>query len=112
MRALLFTIFIVLRLYSISFSQAKNDYADIDRLIGTNSMLDAMTAIKKLKQDHQKDTLDSEYWIRYSKASYIFYKYDEAKSGVNKAIGLSPDNPEYYFEKGLLYNKSENWIFL
>jgi tetratricopeptide (TPR) repeat protein len=68
-------------------------------------MIDAMTAIKELKENYLKDTLNSEYWVRYSKASYTFYKYEDAKSSIDKAIKLSPNNSECYFEKGLLHNR-------
>ena len=105
MRILLLTAFILINIFTTSFAQTINNYKDIDQLIETNSMIDAMTAIKKLKENYQKDTLKSEYWVRFSKASYTFYKYEDAKSSMVKAIKLSPNNSEYYFEKGLLHNK-------
>jgi len=105
MKILLLTIFFSFQLLSTSIAQTDNSYKDIDTLLETNSMIDAMTAIKKLKENYQKDTLQSEYWVRFSKASYTFYKYEDAKSSMDKAIKLSPNNSEYYFEKGLLHNK-------
>lgn len=88
-----------------TFGQADNKYEDIDALIKTNSMIDAITALRKLKEKYQNDTLSSEYWVRYSKASYTFYKYEDAKLSIDKAIKLNPKNAEYYYEKGLLHNR-------
>lgn len=89
-----------------SFSQPSYKYSDIDALIKTESMIDAMTALNKLKDDYKKDTVDSEYWLRYSKACYIFFKDEEAVSAINKAISFKPNHPAYHFEKGLLLNKT------
>lgn len=105
MKTLISTTFIFLYFYSTFIGQTENKYQDIDSLIKTNSMIDAMTAIKKLKENHQADTLNSEYWLRYSKASYTFYKYEDAKSSIDIAIKLSPNNAVNYFEKGLLLNR-------
>jgi tetratricopeptide (TPR) repeat protein len=90
---------------AVSSGQINKKYWHIDSLINTNKMFDASAAIRELKQTHQKDTTDSQYWVRYSKASYIYYRYDDAKSGIDKAIKLSPNNSEYYYEKGVLLNK-------
>jgi tetratricopeptide (TPR) repeat protein len=105
MKTLILTTFILFSFCSTTIGQTDNKFQDIDALIGTNSMIDAMTAIKKLKENYLQDTLNSEYWIRYSKASYTFYKYEEAKSSIDKAIKLSPNNSVCYFEKGLLLNR-------
>lgn len=86
-------------------AQVNGKYQDIDALIGTGSMIDAMTAIRMLKENHVKDTSDAEYWLRYSKAAGIYYKDAEAKSAIDQAIKLKPTNPEYYFEKGFLLNR-------
>jgi tetratricopeptide (TPR) repeat protein len=86
---------------------AQHIYQDIDALIETKSMVDAKTAIKKLKENYLKDTIQSEYWVRYSKASYIVYDYENAKSSIDKAITLNPNNPEYYYEESLLHNQLE-----
>ena len=61
-------------------------------------------ALELLNEDFQKDTLNPEYWVRFSKASLIFYDSDNAKTSIEKAIDLDPDEAKYYFEKGLLYN--------
>jgi tetratricopeptide (TPR) repeat protein len=88
-----------------SFAQSNEKYKEIDTLLKTNSMIDAMTALNKLKSDYQKDTADAEYWLRYSQGSYTFYKYEDAKKAINKAITLSPKTASYQFEKGLLLNR-------
>lgn len=101
-------IFIILLLVlgiSVSKGQNENKYKEIDALIATNSMIDAMTALKKLDESYLKDTLDAEYWLRHSKAAYTFYKYEMAVSNIDRAIKISADNSEYHFEKGLLYNR-------
>jgi tetratricopeptide (TPR) repeat protein len=87
-------------------AQPADNYKDVDALIATNSMIDAMTAIKKLKEEHTADTLNGEYWLRFSKASYTFYKYDDAKKAIDRAILLNPSSASYYFEKGLLLNRT------
>ncbi len=97
---LLILIFIV----SISYGQ-KTNYQKIDSLLNKNSTIDALTALMKLKENHTKDSINSEYWVRFSKASYTTYNYDNAKLGIEKAIKISPSNAEYYFEKGLLHNR-------
>ena len=89
---------------SSSYGQ-KNTYHNIDSLINKNTMYDALTAVKELKENHAKDSLSSDYWLRYSKASYVTYNYDNAKRYLDKAIKISPNNAEYFFEKGLLCNR-------
>ncbi|MBS1634299.1 MAG: tetratricopeptide repeat protein [Bacteroidetes bacterium] len=89
----------------ITQAQTSAPFADVDALLGTGSMIDAMTALRQLKENHLQDTGNAEYWLRYSKASYIFYKYDDAKWAIQKAISLSPKQGKYYYEKGLLYNR-------
>lgn len=101
----LHTFFFLLFSVSLTFGQTSKIYKEIDSLIATNSMIDAMTALNKLKENCAKDTVDAEYWLRYSKANYTFYKYEAAKAGINKALKLSPSNAKYHFEQGLLYNK-------
>lgn len=96
---------IFILIVSISSGQETKKFQDIDILINKESMIDALTAIQKLKENHQKDTINSEYWARYSKASYIVYNYENAKLGIDKAIAISPNNAEYYYEKGLLHNR-------
>ena len=88
-----------------SFAQSNDKYKEIDALLKTNSMIDAMTALNKLKSNYQKDTTDAEYWLRYSQGSYTFYKYEDAKKAIIKAIALSPNTANYRFEKGLLLNR-------
>lgn len=68
-------------------------------------MISNMTALRQLKDRIGTDSLDFQFWLRYSKASYYFYRYEEAKSSIDKAIKLSPAKAELYFEKGLLYNR-------
>ncbi|WP_162144175.1 tetratricopeptide repeat protein [Sporocytophaga myxococcoides] len=92
----------------ISNAQIENRFKEVDDLISTNSMIDAMIALDKLNSNHQKDTSDAEYWLRFSKANYIFFKYEEAKFGINKAIMINPKKSDYYFEKGLLLNKAKD----
>jgi tetratricopeptide (TPR) repeat protein len=102
-------LFLTINLFCLSafiFGQTVEKYADIDALINTKSTIDAMTALKKLKEEYKKDTVEGAYWVRYSKAAYIFYKQDEAKMAINKAVKKDPDNAEYHFEKGLLYNRT------
>ena len=90
---------------SISNGQTDKNYRYIDSLINTNKIFDAITVLRELKENHQKDTIDSQYWFRYSKASYNNYRYDDAKYGIDKAIKLSPNSSEYYYEKGIVHNK-------
>lgn len=91
-----------------SFGQTDNKYQDIDALIKTNTMFDAIAALNKLKEDHKKDTVDAEYWLRYSKACYILYKYEVAETAIDKSIKLNPKNAAYHFEKGLFLNRIGN----
>ena len=80
-----------------------NNYKDVDSLINTSSIIDAMNALKILNGKYIKDTIKSEYWIKYSKASYVAYKYNEAKESIDKAIKNDNKNSRAYFEKGSLY---------
>ncbi|MFB9077171.1 tetratricopeptide repeat protein [Flavobacterium procerum] len=99
-------LFIILILFSITVqAQTDNKYKEIDSLIESNSMINSMSAITKLKEDFAKDSISSNYWLRYSKASYIFFRYEDASSSIDKAIKLSTNDSELYFEKGLLNNK-------
>ena len=68
-------------------------------------MINSMNAIKILKDDFAKDAINSNYWLRHSKASYNFYRYDDAASSIDLAIKLNVNDAELYFEKGLLNNK-------
>ncbi len=88
----------------LSIAQTSSDFKDIDALIKTNSMIDALDASNLLKKNHQKDTVNADYWLRFSQISYILYKYEDAKFAINKAIHMEP-KPNYYFEKGLLFNR-------
>ena len=90
-----------------STAQTDPKYQKVDGLIKTNSMIDALDALNILKKNYQQDTADAAYWLRYSQVSYILYKYDDAKSSIDKAIRLDPQ-AVYYFEKGLLYNRLNN----
>ena len=102
MKKYIFLIFIFT--ISVTYGQ-KTNYQKIDSLINRNSTIDALTAIRKLKENHAKDSINSGYWLRYSKALYTTYNYDNAKLCIDKAIKISPNNAEYYFEKGLLHNR-------
>jgi tetratricopeptide (TPR) repeat protein len=99
-------IFIILITFSVT-SQGQNEYKyqEIDSLIESNSMINSMNAIKKLKEDFAKDSINSNYWLRYSKASFVFFRYEDASSSIDKAIQLNPNDSELFFEKGLLNNK-------
>ncbi len=90
---------------NVCFAQNKVDYKEIDILIEENSMIEALNAINLLKDKYRKDSLNPEYWLRYSKASYLLYNYEDAKSSIKKAIKFKPNNSEYYFEKAILHNK-------
>lgn len=85
-------------------AQSQIKYKEIDDLLTKNTMIDAISAIKKLEES-PKDTIESNYWLRHSKASYIFYRYDDAIKSINKAIKISPTSSEFYFEKGMMLNK-------
>ncbi|HBK70822.1 MAG TPA: hypothetical protein DDZ39_04050 [Flavobacteriaceae bacterium] len=98
-------LFIICLFITLFFYGQEKKYSDIDSLLTKNSTIDALTALKKLKENHVKDSINSGYWLRFSKASYTTYNYDNAKSSINKAIKISPNNAEYYFEKGLLHNR-------
>ena len=97
----LFTIFVN--------AQSKNDfkYKEIDGLIDSNSMINSITAIKKLKENFAKDTINSNYWLRLSKASFVIFKFEDASFSIDRAIKIDSINSELYFEKGLLNNKIE-----
>lgn len=99
--ALTFSVF--MSCCSSLFGQTNPKYEKIDALIESKTMLNSIKALKLLKA--HGDSLDSEYWLRYSKASYIIYKYEDSKSAINKAIKLTPSNSLYHFEKGLLLNQ-------
>ncbi|MCL9806557.1 tetratricopeptide repeat protein [Flavobacterium amniphilum] len=93
-------------LFSFCFtSTGQNKYKELDALLNKNSMIDAMTVLEKLKDNPKKDTLDAEYWLRYSKASFTLYKYENAKAAIDKSIKLAPQNAAYHFEKGLMLNR-------
>ncbi|MCE3260826.1 MAG: tetratricopeptide repeat protein 6 [Bacteroidetes bacterium] len=97
---------LLLSLVSIDLiSQTSQKYKEIDDLLATKSTVDAMSALNKLKENYLQDTTDSEFWIRYSKAAYIFYKEEEAIFAMDKAVQISPQKAEYYYEKGLLHNR-------
>jgi tetratricopeptide (TPR) repeat protein len=64
-----------------------------------------MSALRQLKEKLGTDSSDSQFWLRYSKASYNFYRYEDAKTSIDKAIRLSPRNSELFYEKGLLHNR-------
>ncbi len=109
MRILILTAFIVFNICTASVAQLPaGKYQEVDKLLATELMTDAKTALALLQQKHRKDTLDSEYWLRYSKASYAFFRYDDARLGIDRAIEISPRKSKCYFEKGLLYNKLGN----
>lgn len=88
----------------LSTGQSVAKYKEVDALIKTNSMIDALDALNILKKSYLKDSADAAYWLRYSQSSYILYKYDDAKNSINKAIRMDPQ-AAYYFEKGFLYNR-------
>jgi tetratricopeptide (TPR) repeat protein len=99
-------LFIILIISSITLQgQTDIKYREIDSLIESNLMINSMNAIKKLKEDFAKDSINSNYWLRYSKASFFFFRYEDASSSIDKAIQLNPNDSELYFEKGLLNNK-------
>ncbi|MDX6183796.1 tetratricopeptide repeat protein [Flavobacterium sp. Fl-77] len=99
-------LFLIIIIFSIKLQgQSDIKYQEIDALIESNSMINAMDAIKKLKEDFAKDSINSDYWLRHSKASFVFFRYEDASSSIDKAIQLNPNDAELYFEKGLLNNK-------
>ena len=100
----IFSFIFILIASLVSIAQINSDYKEIDALVKTNAMIDALDAASLLKKNHQKDTADSEYWLRYSQVNTVLYKYEDARFAINKAIRLEP-KPNYYFEKGLLFNR-------
>lgn len=103
MKKIIFLIFII---FSLTLkAQTDIKYHEIDSLIESKSMINSMNAIKKLKEDFAKDANNSNYWLRYSKASFNYFRYEDASSSIDKAIQLNPNDSELYFEKGLLNNK-------
>ncbi len=108
-RILILTALIVFSMCTASVAQLPaGKYREVDKLLTTGLMTDAKTVLEKLQQKHRKDTLNSEYWLRYSKASYALFRYDDARLGIDRAIEISSGKSRYYFEKGLLYNKLGN----
>lgn len=87
-------------------AQPDNKYSEVDALIKTKDMHDALTALNKLKAEYKSDTLNAEYWLRYAQASSNFSRNREAKIAIDRAIQLNPQNATYYFEKGLLLNQA------
>jgi len=85
-------------------AQTAASYKNIDSLIETGSMVDAMMALQELKTQHRKDTGTADYWLRYAQASYAFRQPDDGLKAINKAISFNPKKAEYYFEKGVLTN--------
>ena len=99
-------LFIILTILTFNlYGQTDIKYQEIDSLIESNSMINSINAIKKLKEDFAKDSINSNYWLRYSKASFNFFRYEDATLSIDKAIKLKPNDSELYFEKGLLNNK-------
>lgn len=107
MKKLILTTFVLLSFYTNLIGQT-NKFNEIDELIKTNSMIDAIKALNMLKEYNEKDIIDSEYWLRYSKACYVLYNYEDSKSAINKAIELTPNSSLYHFEKGMLLNRIGN----
>ncbi|ELY2018412.1 tetratricopeptide repeat protein [Flavobacterium psychrophilum] len=103
-----YTILIFLLTFFVS-AQPKNEfkYKEIDELIDSNSMINSINAIRKLKENFEKDTVNSAYWLRLSKASFVTFRYEIALSSIEKAIKIDSINAELYFEKGLLNNKMD-----
>ena len=99
------SLFKILFLFCIATHAQTNQYKVIDSLIETNSMTNAINVLKNLKENFIKDSVNAAYWLRYSKASYIAFRYEEAATSIEKAIRKSPNDSELYFEKGLMYNK-------
>lgn len=81
------------------------EYKLLDSLIETESMIDALSALKILETGLAKDSLKAKYWTRHAKASYLLYRQEDAKNSIRKAIKLEPKNAEIYFVKGELYNQ-------
>ncbi len=101
-------IFIIIQLFftiHYSVGQINKKYIIIDSLINSNSISDAMDALDLLKENYINDTIDAEYWLRFSKASYNFNNDKNAKISIDKAIKINPNNEKYFFEKGMLHNK-------
>lgn len=101
--------YVILVALFFSFNiNAKDKYEEIDALLRTNSMSDAMQAMELLTAKFAKDTVKSEYWLKYAKAASASYKYEEAEKALTKAITIEPKNAANYYERGFFYNKMEN----
>lgn len=83
-----------------------NKYAAIDALLEKSTMIDATTALNKLKTEFQKDTTDAEYWLRYAKAVDRLNELGQALQAIDKAIALNPKLPAVQFFKGFILNAS------
>ncbi len=102
---LIFLIFFQKNTQNTLFAQNPNaKYAEIDTLLKSTSSFDAFKALQSLEKDFLVDTNKADYWIRHSKASYQFFKYENAKKSIEKAVKKEPKNDIAHFEKGYLYN--------
>ena len=85
-------------------AQESTIYQTLDSLLAFNTMIEAVQVLDQLENELQADTIKAAYWLRYSNASRILHHSEIAKSSINKAIQLAPQNANYYYEKGRLYN--------
>lgn len=83
----------------------QNNYQEIDTLLKSNSSFEAFKAIELLEKAFIKDTNQALYWIKHAKASYQFFRYENAKKSIEKATQKEPKNDIAFFEKGFLYNQ-------
>jgi tetratricopeptide (TPR) repeat protein len=94
-------------LFPFLFTEAQKTnsrYHTVDSLIKLESSIDAMIALQELEDNFKKDTLKAQYWIRHSKASFLFSNPLQAMKSIDKAIALDKNNVEAYYEKGRLCN--------
>lgn len=85
-------------------ASAQSSYRSLDSLIATGSMIDALSVMNQLNGALKADSVTAGYWLRYSQACSVLYRYDNAKSAIRNAIRLDGADPGLYYQKGRLYN--------
>ncbi len=82
----------------------KSTFQTVDTLLKSESSFDAYKALKILEEELVKDSTKAMYWIKHAKASYQFFRYENAQISIEKATQKEPKNDIAHFEKGILYN--------
>lgn len=98
---------ILIAFFSVLLSlgaSAQSSYRRLDSLTATGSMIDALTVMNELNGPLKADSATARYWLHYSQASYVLFRYDDAKKAILKALRIDNNDPNLYYQQGLLYN--------